>query len=222
MATQPAHAAPTPTPTPAPVPTPPTSPVPPVLPVPPIRRRPPARRFSAALFWAVVGALALLFVFNLAGYGPAVVKHEKVRVVLPPQLSAAQPPAQPASRSVTPNKPQVTTPAPQPVVPPPMPKPVVTPPAPRPETIINVYPPTPAPASPLPVQAPAPTPKKNVQPTGASLQLNIFTNSWGGGSRHGYGSTYGWTPGHVARVCEQRSTGTICFDRWIPHPHPGY
>lgn len=35
-----------------------------------------------------------------------------------------------------------------------------------------------------------------------------------------YGSTYGWTPGHVARVCEWRHGGKICFDRWIAHPYP--
>lgn len=35
------------------------------------------------------------------------------------------------------------------------------------------------------------------------------------------GSTYyGWTPGHVARVCERRYTGVVCFDRWIPHQYP--
>lgn len=33
---------------------------------------------------------------------------------------------------------------------------------------------------------------------------------------------YHWTPGHVVRVCEWRSTGTICFDRWIAHPLPGH
>ncbi len=31
-----------------------------------------------------------------------------------------------------------------------------------------------------------------------------------------------WIPGHIARVCEQRSTGTVCFDRWIAHPRPDY
>lgn len=30
----------------------------------------------------------------------------------------------------------------------------------------------------------------------------------------------GWTPGHIARVCESRSSGTVCFDRYIAHPHP--
>lgn len=29
-----------------------------------------------------------------------------------------------------------------------------------------------------------------------------------------------WTLGHEARVCESRSSGTVCFNRWIAHPHP--
>lgn len=35
-----------------------------------------------------------------------------------------------------------------------------------------------------------------------------------------YHRYYGWTPGHVARVCEWRHGRKICFDRWIAHPHP--
>lgn len=210
--------------TPAPAPTPPAPPAPPVPPTPPVRRRS-ARRFSAALFWAVVGALAMLFVANLAGYGPAVVKHEKVRVVLPPQKAAQ--PARPAPRPALKKpvaSPTVPAPAPPAVAPQPTPQPVVTPPA-TPETVINVYPPalpTPQVGTPTSPSAsvgatPMPVPRPQAVQPGVTLQLNIFANSWGGGTYHGYGSTYGWTPGHVARVCEERSTGPVCFDRWIPH-----
>lgn len=79
---------------------------------------------------------------------------------------------------------------------------------------------------------PQSTPAASFQPQGRTVnvlsgntfQLNILSGngSGNGGARYGYGSTYGWTPGHVARVCEQRSSGIICFDRWIAHPHPSY
>ena len=94
-------------------PTPPAPPAPPVPPVPPAPapRRRPARRFSAAIFWAVVGALATLFAANLAGFGPALVKHENVRVILPPQRQA-QPPTRPVVQRPAAPKPPAPTPAP--------------------------------------------------------------------------------------------------------------
>lgn len=110
-----------------PRPAPPVPPVPPVpaprvppapAPAPAAPRRRPARRFSATLFWAVVSVLTALFAANLAGYGPAIVRHEKVRVVLPPQR-AAQLANQPATGRPVAPKPQVAptlqpTPVPQP------------------------------------------------------------------------------------------------------------
>jgi len=91
-------------------------PAPPAPPVPAPAPAPAApRRFSAALFWAVMGTLITLFVANLAGYGPAIVRHESVRVVLPPSSRQAQP-AQSTRRIAAP-KPQVKAPAPVPVPP---------------------------------------------------------------------------------------------------------
>lgn len=120
-------------------PVPPAPPaVPPVPPAPPVpvpaapRHHRPARRVSAAIFWVVVGALAALFAANLAGYGPAIVSHESVRVVLPPQRSVAQPVKQLTRHPVAP-KPQVTTPVP------PAPTSAVTPPAPTHQVVdVNV------------------------------------------------------------------------------------
>lgn len=46
---------------------------------------------------------------------------------------------------------------------------------------------------------------------------------YGGYSRYpyGYGGYYGgwgprWIPGYVLRVCEDRSTGRVCYDTWEP------
>lgn len=119
-----------------------------------------------------------------------------------------------------------------------VPAPTPTPPVPQQPVVPSFVPPSP----PVPVQppmnpppptreepiqapfAPVPAPNRNVGSAGGfTLQFNVFTNGgWLGGPAY-YGSTYyGWTPGRVARVCEPRSTGTICFDRWIANPHPSY
>ena len=101
MATAPATAATTtPTPTPTPV----------VPPVPPVRRRR-ARRVSAALLSAVTGALVMLFIANLAGYSPAVVKHETVSVALPPTKMVRPPAPAPATKAAAPAPAPATAPA---------------------------------------------------------------------------------------------------------------
>lgn len=197
------------------------------------------KRLITYFLFAVLGAFGLLLGLNLMGFGPALVSHERVRVILPPQRQAQ--PERPARRHAAP-KPKVMAPA------------VLTPPvAPTaPETIINIYPqtPTPAPATPQPVPAPVPAPTPpSVQPpapskapeaamapappartvnvlSGNTFQLRVEilsgNGSWNGGARYGYGSAYGWTPGYVARVCEERPTGVICFDRWIGNPLPNH
>lgn len=65
------------------------------------------KRWILNFLFMALGAFVLLLVLNLAGFGPALVRHEKVRVVLPPQRRA-----QPAQLASTVPKPQVTTPAP--------------------------------------------------------------------------------------------------------------
>lgn len=50
----------------------------------------------------------------------------------------------------------------------------------------------------------------------------LMFGGYSGSYPYGYGPTYGWTPGHVERVCEQRSNGAVvCFDRFVGHPLPG-
>lgn len=192
----------------------------PVLPVPPVpfvppapapapvapRRRRPARRFSAVLLWMAVGALTALFAANLAGYGPAIVWHEKVRVVLPPQRSA-QPAKQSAtSRPVALNS-QVTTPA----TVPPAPTSAVTPPAPDRQSVdvninINVRG---LPDRPVQIQT-ATCPKVGYyvlshEPTTDSRQYDDRGN---------------WNPGHMELVRECRNGALVEFPRWIGHHLP--
>jgi|SRR3989344_765870 len=145
------------TPTP-PVPPPPVPPAPAPIPAaPPALPAPapaPARRFSAALFWAIVGALIVLFVANLAGYGPAIVRHERVRVVLPPSSRQAVQPAQTARRIADP-KPRVTA----------LPTPQVGTPTSPPASVGA------APAAPTPsVAAPAPAQRVNVD---ININVNV-------------------------------------------------
>lgn len=85
-------------------------------------------------------------------------------------------------------------------------------------------------------------PAERVQPSSGgtqilsnnTLQLRIgvlnntggYTTGYGAygyGNYYGYGNGYGWdwSPGHMERICESRSTGTVCFDRWVGHPLPG-
>lgn len=213
------------------------------------------KRLITHFLFAVIGAFGLLLGLNLMGFGPALVSHESVRVILPPQRQQAQPARQMKHHAAP--KPQMVAPA----VERPIQAPAVS------ETIINIYPPapTPAPTPSVPTQsaptpsvqipAPAPTPpppspvvQPQVQPappipqavmtpappartvnvlSGNILQFRVEilsrNGSWNGSARYGYGSSYyGWTPGYVARVCEERPTGTVCFDRWIANPLPNY
>lgn len=236
------------------------------------------KRWVLNFLFAALGALALLFALNLAGYGPALVSHESVRVVLPRIAGQAQP-VQPARRPAAP-KPQVapatpvvaptpappapavaeppvtiynyniqgsgSSPAPTPQAQPqptPIPDPVVQPqmqspvtpcseadnffcgPVPPPPTFNPL--PTPTPRE--PIQAPfAPVPGRNIGSAGGfTLQFNVFANGNGGwknnSHRYGYMPTYGRAPGHVVRVCEQRSNGMICFNRFVAQgQHPVY
>lgn len=105
------------------------------------------RRWILNFLFAALGALVLLLALNLAGFSPALVQHENVRIVLPPQRHQRQ--AQPdkrsvsvTSRSVAP-KPQVTAPiiptATAPTAPAPTPTPALIPTAPQKVTVdVNV------------------------------------------------------------------------------------
>ena len=52
-----------------------------------------------------------------------------------------------------------------------------------------------------------------------------YYGGYGGYPYYGYGYSgyfrgWGprWFPGYVLRVCEDRSTGRVCYDTWVP-PH---
>lgn len=212
---------PTPTLAPAPATPTPTPPAPPVPPTPPVRRRP-IRRFSAALFWAAVGALATLFAANLAGFGPALVQHESVRVVLPPQRAA-----QPVQLPEAP-KPRVAAPAPQPApaVTPSAPQPEVTPAAPKTETTtINIYPPAlPAPQVETPISPPAsvravPSAQMSA-PLCPKAGYYILSHEPTTDSRQ-FDDRRNWNPGHMEFVRECRNGTLHEFSRWVGHHLPG-
>lgn len=86
--------------------------------------------------------------------------------------------------------------------------------------------------APLPAATPQSAPAANVKTprpvnilSGNTFQLNILSGigSGNGGAIHGYGgygSTYGWTPGHEEMVCEPAPHG--CYRKWVAHPQPGY
>ena len=123
------------------------------------------------------------------------------------------------------------------VAPTPMPPAPIPQPAPAPSVQTPVPPTTPpappqalfqAPSASVPqgdIQAAARPPAKTVNIlSGNSIQFRVeIASRWGG--TYGYGSTYGWTPGHMATVCEDRDGdgyAETCFRRWIAHPQPGY
>lgn len=186
----------------------------------------------------IIGMLAAFIALKPSSAPPVLTKPVDVRKAAPAKKAVAKPASTPAVQAPSGSRvnvdvstpagtrvkvnveegtavsPAVSAPTPQPIPAPapaavttPAPKPVVTSPvsALAPGTLINVYPP----AAPPPV----------VQPTGVTLQLNIFSNGWGGGSRY-YGPTYGWTPGHEELRYDPR-TGTY-YRVWIAHSHPGY
>lgn len=224
--------------------TPPRTPVPPVPPQPavppaptpvPASRRRPVRRFSAALFWAVVGALAAVLATMLAGYGIAPVKYTGAQFLNGMREQQAAPSvvhhkATPPKVKETAVKPVVTpvtsVPAPQPVAPPPPKKLLSSPPGDKNvspagadvDVTVNVRV-APPPVAPPP--AAPPPPKKPAESSGLTLQFNVFANGWNGGYGSGYhGHSYGWTPGHEELRYDPH-TGTY-YRTWIPHPHPSY
>lgn len=78
----------------------------------------------------------------------------------------------------------------------------------------NYYCGTPPPAVAQQSSMSAPPAPANVKQQKVLFQLNI----WGGA--YGYGSTYGWTPGHEELRYDPRA-GTY-YRVWVAHPQPGY
>lgn len=95
---------------------------------------------------------------------------------------------------------------------------------------------TPTPA-PTPALVPTPAPQRTVNVlSGNSLSINILSsvgggwrpgiavNGYGGGYGYrgygygGYGYSWGprWVPGYERPVCEDRSTGRVCYRTWEP------
>lgn len=186
---------------------PPAGPLRPAPPAPAVpRRHRPARRFSAVLFWMVVGALAALFAANLAGYGPAVVKHEKVRVVLPPQKQQTKPAKQPARHLVAP-KPQVTTPVPVPTAP----TSAVTPPAPAHQSVdVNIN---------INVRREELPDRPVKAATCPRVGYFILSHEPTTDSRQ-YDDRGNWNPGHMELIRECRNGTLHEFPRWVGHHMP--
>lgn len=182
------------------LPPPASVPAPAPAPAPPVRRRRPARRFSAVLFWIVVGALAALFAANLAGYGPALVQHEKVRVVLPPQRQTQ--PAQSARRLVAP-KPQVTAPA--------------IPHAPSVATPV-----TSSASVDINVNINVRTPQQSVQPVATLCpKVGYYVLSHEPTTDHRQFDDRGnWISGHMELIRECRNGALHEFPRWVGHHLP--
>lgn len=69
------------------------------------------------------------------------------------------------------------------------------------------------------VTVPPPPPPKYI------IEVNINGSGlWGWGQpwfpNYGYGYAPGsWQPGHIARVCEYRPEGLVCYDKWITGPY---
>lgn len=201
-----------------PVPAPPVPPAPPAPPVPPRRRRP-ARRFSATLFWVVVSVLAALFAANLAGYGPALVSHESVRVILPPQRPA-QPAKQLARRHSAPKPPAtVSTP-----IPPEVTKELAKDLQELQNELTKVRPPVLVPAHQsvdvninINVRG---LPDRSVQAaTCPKVGHYVLSHEPTTDSRQ-YDDRGNWNPGHMELVRECRNGALVEFPRWIGHHLP--
>lgn len=161
------------------------------------------KRWLTYFLFAALGALAILLVANLFGYGPAIVRYERTRIVAPPQrLTQKQ---KPVHLSVSP-----ATPCPADwncgrgwrVGP-------AGPAIAEPEAAAAV--------APVATVSPAPPAAGRRSETnilsGNTLQLNLNIEVLG--SRGGYyGGGTNWVPGYAVRVCEPYPAG--CYDKWIP------
>ncbi len=165
------------------------------------------KRWLTYFLFAALGALAILLVANLLGYGPAIVRYERTRIVAPPQrLTQKQ---KPVHLSVSP-----ATPCPADwncgrgwrVGP-------AGPAIAEPKAAAVSQTPSPMP----PVSKTESRSETNIL-SGNTLELNLNIEVLGSRGGYGYhGGYYGgtsWVPGYAVRVCEPYPTG--CYDKWIP------
>lgn len=202
-------------------------------------------RLRKLLKWFIIGEILLLVLVGLGiwFYWPKIdtkpptptpapvrstVSKKAVVKVAPVQAPPAQPTPSTQAPSGTQIKVNVSTPAgtrvkvdvdegppvvvSMPITPAPPPA-TVPAPAPAPAPSPSIYP-QPIPPPPTPVQM-----RTASSPPLFGLEINIFANGgWYGYGNYGYGWPVqgAWRPGYMAWVCEDRPSGRVCFEKWIP------